>query len=111
VDSADRRARNEALFRDLNERVTEIQQGLEGPGNALEFEILCECSNVGCAEVLVLSPEEYEEVRSDPTHFIVVPDHVDREIETAVRRTERFSVVEKDPGEGHIARETDPRSR
>lgn len=109
--SQERRARNEALFRDLNERVKEIQDQFDGGLSApTDLELLCECGYLKCATRLDVSREEYEQARSDPTHFLVLPDHVDPEIETVVQEAEGFAIVKKNVNESQIARETDPRS-
>jgi hypothetical protein len=99
-------ARNEALFREVNERVQEVSGG-----RATEMtEFLCECGDSGCTERIALRNEEYEQVRADPLLFAIVPGHEIAEVEELVARDERFDVVRKHAGEGVIARETDPRS-
>src|SRR5436309_12625619 len=90
---AERLAKNEAVFRDVNERIEEIARAPGAAGALHEF--LCECVNGDCYERVQLSLTEYEQVRSDATHFVVVPGHVDGTIERLIRETERFAVVEK----------------
>ena len=54
---------------------------------------------------------EYEEVRSEPTHFAVLPGHVVPDVEVVVARNERFAVVRKnEPRAARIAVREDPRS-
>jgi hypothetical protein len=54
---------------------------------------------------------EYEELRSNPTHFAVHSGHVQDEIERVVYRRGAYEVVRKYEGEpAEVARETDPRS-
>jgi hypothetical protein len=106
---ADRReeriARNEALFRVVNERVREVrpEEGEERIG------FLCECGDDACTEVISLTVEEYESVRSDPTLFVVVPGHEVTSVEAPLRRTDLYLVVKKNPEEAAIALDTDPR--
>jgi hypothetical protein len=113
--SEERRARNEALFRSVNERVKEIDDRLDMAARGVPAvdmeEFVCECGQVDCMAPLRLSRNEYEQARSNPTHFLVVPGHVDPQIETMVRETERYVLVEKRSEEDEIARRTDPRSR
>jgi hypothetical protein len=112
VTSEERRAQNEALFRDLNERVKEIQDQFDGGLSApTDLELLCECGELKCATRLDVTREEYEQARSDPTCFLVLPDHVNPQIETVVRETEGFAIVKKKLSASQIARDTDPRSR
>jgi hypothetical protein len=105
----DRIARNETLFRQVNERVKDVSDAFAAVDTS-PVDFVCECGDPDCAEPLSLTLEEYERVRSVPTHFIVVPDHVAPGIEVAVRRGDGYVVVAKLPDEARIARETDPRS-
>jgi hypothetical protein len=109
VDSRQQRvAKNEALFRRVNERIEEINEALAGDSEA---EFLCECGNDDCTEPVSLTLSEYEEVRSNPTHFLIAHGHDVVDVERVVRETDRYAVVEKFSGEtARIAVETDPRS-
>ena len=105
-----RLAANEALFRDVNERIKETSAGLGAHVEGSRYmEFLCECSELQCDERVELTLQEYEEVRLEATHFLVRPGHENGRVEAVVWSTERFAVVEKD-----VAREllevTDPRN-
>jgi hypothetical protein len=85
-------ARTEALFRDVNERIAESAKRF----NADETEFVCECSDAACAERVPATLAAYEGVRSDSTHFLLVPGHEDTRIERVVETPHRrFAVVEK----------------
>ena len=58
-----------------------------------------------------MTPGEYEQLRTKPTHFAVVADdqHVFAEVERVVERTERYWVVEKVGHAANITVERDPR--
>ena len=105
----DQMAKNEALFRDVNERVKEVDRSHNIPVEDL-WDFLCECANSGCLERLSLTLGEYEDVRSNPTTFVVKHGHERPEVEAVVSATDRYVIVEKHPGEDAIARATDPRS-
>jgi hypothetical protein len=105
MDRKDRLARNEAIFREVNERIAEI-----APSEEDSLEILCECGNASCDQRLRVTKSEYEQVRQRPTDFMVAHGHLIKAIETIVRETDRFEVVRKRPEEAGIARATDPRS-
>jgi hypothetical protein len=109
VDSRQQRvAKNEALFRRVNERIEEINAALAGGS---ESDFLCECGNDDCTAPVSLTLSEYEEVRSNPTHFLIAHGHDVIDVERVVRKTDRYAVVEKVSGEAErIAVETDPRS-
>jgi hypothetical protein len=106
TDRNDRLARNETLFRSVNERVEEVVQ----PGPNEEIDFLCECGDDSCVEKVTLTRREYERVRQDGAQFAVIPGHEIPEIENVVMRGERFLVVRKHLAEAEIAHETDPRA-
>jgi hypothetical protein len=105
----ERIARNETLFRQVNERVRDVSEAFVALDPS-EIDFVCECGDEHCTEPVSLSLAEYEQVRSVPTHFFVVPHHVIAKVEVVVRRGEGHVVVEKVPGHGDVAVETDPRS-
>jgi hypothetical protein len=99
-------ARNEALFREVNERVEEVSGG--SSLDATDF--LCECGNADCTEAIALLVHEYEELRSDPLLFAVAPGHEIDDVEFVVAENERFWTVRKREDAAGVARQTDPRS-
>ena len=102
------------MFRRVNEGIKEIDDRLDVTGvgaPAIEREeFVCECSAIDCLAPVPMSREEYEQARTDPTYFLVLPEHVDPAIEQVVAEGQRFCMVEKRPGVDDIARATDPRS-
>jgi hypothetical protein len=105
--SAERLARNEAFFRDVNERIMEVGRGVEGDET---HEFLCECSDPTCTARITLTAVEYEEVRSSPRHFVLAPGHATPAIEHVVEREGDHVVVEKQGVAGRVAADLDPRS-
>jgi hypothetical protein len=72
--------------------------------------IVCECGNAECAEQISISLQEYEDLRSEPTQFALVPGHEDPSVEGVVTQHEGYSVVRKqDPEAEELAERTDPR--
>jgi hypothetical protein len=106
TDRNERLARNETMFRSVNERVEEVVQ----PGPNEEIDFLCECGDDSCVEKVTLTRQEYERVRTDGAQFFVTPGHEIPQIENVVMQGERFLVVRKHPDEAEIAHETDPRT-
>jgi hypothetical protein len=105
---AERIGLNEAVFRQVNERLEELTARLGETGGRLD--LVCECGRADCAERIQLGAAEYEALRSDPVLFAVVPGHEQPEAETVVSHGEGFDVVRKKPGAPEqVARETDPR--
>jgi hypothetical protein len=107
----DRIARNETFFREINERVQELERERQDEEDArVQWEFLCECGQATCAEPVKMTRAEYELVRSNAVRFVVLPGHENPEVERVLERTDRFLTVEKDPDEQDIASATDPRS-
>lgn len=103
----DQLAKNEALFREVNERVKEIDRS-HNMSAADRWDFLCECGNGECMERVSLTVAEYERVRAHPAQFAVVPGHERPDVEVVVRATDEYAVIRKKPGEDRIARATDP---
>ena len=102
--SDERLAKNEILFREINERLDEMSVPW-----SKTTDYLCECSEMSCTKILELTNDEYERVRSQPTVFVVAHGHERAEIEKVVERTDGFLLVEKVVAVDEIISE-DPRS-
>ena len=102
------KARNEELFRNVNEQIEEISQTVERADPLMEY--VCECDRQDCYEKVKATRAEYESVRSDPTHFIVSLGHQDPSMERVFASNDRFLVVEKHGVAARDAYKTDPRS-
>jgi hypothetical protein len=103
----DARERNEALFREVNERIEDVSSTVALDEQLMEF--LCECDSTACMEKISATRAEYEAIRTDATHFIVLPSHEDPDVEHVAEQNERFLVVEKEGRAGQEAEESDPR--
>ena len=100
-------AKNEALFREVNERIKRMSDHLDRTDEA---DFICECGDAGCTHPITLTLAEYEQVRPRGTHIAVVPGHVVPDIERVVARYPRFAVVEKTEAQAAgIAEREDPR--
>jgi hypothetical protein len=102
-----RLAKNETLFRSVNERIEEV--AASGVADDHQYEFFCECSNAGCNLLLPMTVAQYESVRKNPTHFLVAPGHELPEIETVVARERAYQVVAKLGEAAHYVEEHDPR--
>jgi hypothetical protein len=100
-----RLAQNEALFREVNERV----QDHAGEGGVHHY--LCECANSDCTFRITMAAADYEAVRADPRQFMVLPLHFTPEIEELVGETAAYWIVRKTGEEGEYVEQLDPRSR
>jgi hypothetical protein len=103
----DRAARNEALFRRVNERVEEVNKAFESILGDADF--FCECADVECMEQIRMTLRDYEALRAESTHFAVKPGHVLPESERMIEERAGYVVVEKIGRAGERAVELDPR--
>ena len=103
-----RKAANEAVFREVNERIEELNGERESQG---ADGILCECSNLCCTETIEIAPAIYERVRRVPTRFLVKPGHASAGGERIVEQTSDYLVVEKIGHAAETAIHLDPRRR
>jgi hypothetical protein len=101
-------ARNETLFRSVNENIEKAATSSWPDGHTFEF--FCECSNVDCNLLLPMTLSAYEQVRADPKRFLVAPGHELPEIEAVVFRTNSYQVVIKQGEAAEFVAEHDPRS-
>jgi len=108
----ERLAGNEALFREVNERVAEVATHfIEVETHTEPVDFTCECGRTECAEPITLTMVDYEAVRANATHFVVAPKHEQPEIEVVIERHPTCFVVEKrEPDAREVARDTDPRA-
>lgn len=94
---------NESLFREVNERIDDLQSDL---GQRPRFEIVCECGNSACVERFTINASDYADLRRDVHYFAVVPGHEDPEVERVVAEHDAYFVVEKtDPDAAKAAEE------
>jgi hypothetical protein len=91
VNEFERRGTTEALFRDVNERIAESAERFD----ATETDFVCECSDPNCTHRVSASLAEYEEVREEPTTFLLVPGHEQGDIERVVSDHGDFRIVDK----------------
>ena len=92
----ERLAQNEALFRDVNERVQALRErsGAFHDDDSLE-EFLCECGDEVCLEKIPLTRAEYGEARAGREQFLIVPGHEVAGAERVLRENDRYALVAK----------------
>lgn len=111
-EGVDERARrvavNEAVFREVNERIKALVRSFESRSDRLD--LICECGDGGCTRRIDLDPQEYERLRSDSLTFAVAKGHDEPGVEEVVEHRSGYDVVRKVAAEAErIAEETDPR--
>jgi hypothetical protein len=105
VSAGERRALNESVFREMNERLEWL--GEEFGDETVEF--LCECADPACAAPLTIPVSLYETVRNHSRWFLVVPGHEREGIERVVQELPDCLVIEKVGEAGEVAEDSDPR--
>ena len=72
---------------------------------------MCECADPDCAHRITAELDDYEDVRADPTHFLIAEGHDEPRIERVVDERGGYAVVEKFGAKvGRIVRSLDPRA-
>jgi hypothetical protein len=100
-------ARTESAFREVNEAIATTAAHLD----AEQTDFVCECSDPECARRLTADLDDYEEIRSEATRFLLAPGHVEPEIEHTVERKGEYEIVEKSgPVVTPIVQQLDPRA-
>jgi hypothetical protein len=92
MDFAERAARNEEVFRDVNER---IEEGAEQHNVSDSLPFHCECGASACIETIEIPPARYAAIIQERYHFVVIPGHEEPQIERIVETEGHFLVVEK----------------
>ena len=102
--SAERIARNDAIFREANDGIGDVaaEYGMTG---LIPF--VCECADPNCRELVRLALEEYQSIRRDPRLFVNAVGHQQAAQGWAevVAQTDGHVVVEKLGEAGAVAEE------
>jgi hypothetical protein len=103
--TAERIARNQSTFRDANQRIHDA--ALQRAFAEEAFPVICECADPSCREILMVQPDEYEEVRANARRFVTVPGHhVEAPgVSRVVGEREGYVLVEKTGRAGEVAEE------
>ena len=103
-----RAAKNQALFREVNERLEGLAETFQFIAEHTTF--TCECADTACIDPISMTLADYEAVRASPNQFAVLPGHVYAEAEDVVTENERFVVVAKVGAGATVARKAYLRS-
>jgi hypothetical protein len=99
---------NEAVFREVNERIDGLSK-LFRWAKSEALDLVCECKKATCTKRIEMSRAEYETLRAEDTHFAVYPGHADPEIEHVVSSHKGYEVVAKEGAAAGVARNLSPR--
>ena len=97
---------NEAVFREVNERIEDLAEASDLTTQSLD--LICECGDAACVERLTMTRTEYKELRSDAHQFAVHSGHVYPDVESVVAERKGYDIVRKSSGvAAQIAEQTD----
>lgn len=102
-----RAARNQSLFRAVNEKIREVNEAFAEISGT--FAIACECFDTRCVQTLQISDDAYRQIRAHPHRFAVLRGHVLPEVEEIVEERSGYVVVEKVRVAAEVAEALDPR--
>lgn len=117
VDRNDRQiraAKNQSLFREINERVLSLEaNSFSPPSSVATSEWFCECVNETCFEHIGATQAEYEAIREHGARFLVAPsdEHMSPAVERVIEQNDRYWIVEKLGESEAVAKDLDPRAR
>ncbi len=89
-----RTARNQLLFREVNERIASLAERALLPEVA-PIEVTCECVDMSCTSTIQISLHEFAEIDRATNRFLVVPGHELPDVEDVTERRDRFLIVAK----------------
>ena len=110
IEERERRiAKNETVFREVNERLKAVNEVFSSFSGTME--IVCECGDIACTLQLTIAPSEYEHIRSNARYFAVIPGHDSADVERVVASRDGYDIVLKGAGvPAAVSRATDPRA-
>lgn len=112
--AADARALKLAIsqsdFRDANEHLEHAAKNHHFEGQ-YRFPFVCECGDSHCHETVMLSIDEYEQIRTHPNWFFLIAGHEDQDASHGriVEAERGYATVETIGAAGAEAARLDPR--
>ena len=101
-----RAARNQAMFRAVNEETRDVNEGFASITDT--YAIVCECADLACLESIEIRRLDYFAIRANPRQFVVAHGHVFPDVERVVSESDGYAVVEKVGEAGVVAEAMEP---
>jgi hypothetical protein len=81
------KAKTQSLFREVNERINDVST--QRASFDMPQDVICECAQPECSELVTMNAVEYRGLRSHSTWFVIAPleEHFFPEVESIVTRT------------------------
>lgn len=95
--SKGRRKKNEEQFKAFNVANRQVMEAVmdEDSKRSFPLGLTCECSDPNCSDRIELTVDQRKRIRRDPNAFIIVPKHLDDEIEKVIERHDSYALVKK----------------
>jgi hypothetical protein len=97
-----RAAKNQLLFRSVNDRIKELSDKVLP--TVAEANFACECADTSCIDVISITTEEFKAIEDVGNRFIVKPGHELPEVEDVVAHHRGFLIVAKRGAGGEYVR-------
>ncbi|HJP59931.1 MAG TPA: hypothetical protein VJ865_08020 [Gemmatimonadaceae bacterium] len=86
-------ARQQSLFREVNERIDELAERLLIDDSEPLY--VCECMDTDCCEMIKMPSHEYRQIRLNGNLFIIAPGHEQLDVDEIVDQDRRWLIVRK----------------
>ena len=90
---AARTARNELLFRAVNEQILQMTERFRA--QLSDIDIVCECAEASCVGTIRITAEEFIQLRREEGTFFVLAGHQDTTVEEVIGQRNGYVVVRK----------------
>jgi hypothetical protein len=107
--TAERVARNNAIFREANESISGAARNY---GLETRVPFICECADPACTAIIQVELGDYERIRAHATWFLDAPGHyrASRGYADVLDSRDGYDIVEKRGEAGELAEDLDPRT-
>ena len=98
-----RAARNQLLFRSVNEQILSVTERFQS--NLSDLDLVCECTDSSCTGTVRLAVEEFSQIDRAENAFIVLRGHEDDQVEDVVDSRDGYLIVRKSDVAARIVEE------
>jgi hypothetical protein len=88
-----RAARNQLLFRAVNEQILHLTERFQA--ELLDLDLVCECADPSCIGTVRLELEEFSRIDREQNSFLVIRGHEDVQVEDVVDTRDGYVIVRK----------------
>src|SRR4051812_49054004 len=100
----ERIAKNEAMFRDANQKLMAFAAS-DTTFEDAPIPFICECADPTCDRLILLDLNRYSEVRRNPRWFVTAPGHEHAALgaSSVVQEYDNYLIIEKKGRAGEVA--------